>query len=128
MNLLLDTCTFLWLITDEPALSSRARDIVRDPDQRVFLSSVSTCEIAVKHSLGRLRLDTTPNELIPFERERHGIDHLDLAEEATLHLTKLPDLHKDPFDRMLICQAAVHGLALLTPDEQIRRYPIVSMW
>jgi len=82
----------------------------------------------VKHALGRLRLDPTPDELIPFERARHGIEPLYLAEEEALHLTKLPDLHKDPFDRMLICQAAVHGLALLTPDEQIRRHPILSMW
>ena len=128
MNLLLDTCTFLWMITDDPALSSRARDLVRGPAQRVFLSGVSAWEIAVKSALGRLRLEGTPAELIPAERERHGIDSLDLAEDAALHLTKLPDLHKDPFDRMLVCQAAVHGLALVTPDEQIRRYPIVTVW
>ncbi len=128
MNMLLDTCTFLWVITDDPALSGRARDLVTDPAQRVFLSSVSAWEIAVKFALGRLRLDGAPTELIPAERERHGIDSLDLGEDAALHLAKLPDLHRDPFDRMLICQAAVHGLALVTPDEQIRRYPVVTMW
>ena len=128
MNLLLDTCTFLWIITDDPALSVRARELVTDPSQRVFLSGVSAWEIAVKSALGRLRLDDAPDELVPAERERHGVESLDLVENAALHLTKLPDLHKDPFDRMLICQAAVHGLALVTPDEQIRRYPIVTMW
>ncbi len=74
MNLLLDTCTFLWVITDDPALSGRTRDLVTDPAQRVFLSSVSAWEIAVKFALGRLRLDGAPAELIPAERERHGID------------------------------------------------------
>ncbi len=128
MNLLLDTCTFLWMITDDPALSARAQDSVRDPAQRVFLSGVSAWEIAVKSALGRLKLDTTPDEFVPTERELHGIESLDLGEAAALHLTKLPDLHRDPFDRMLICQAAVHGLALVTPDEHIRRYPIVTMW
>ena len=128
MNLLLDTCTFLWVITDDPALSARARNLVTDPAQRVFLSGVSAWEIAVKFSLGRLLLDGTPAQVIPEERERHGIESLDLTEDAALHLTKMPDLHRDPFDRMLICQAAVHGLALVTPDEQIGRYPIVTLW
>ena len=128
MNLLLDTCTFLWVITDDPALSARARDLVTDPAQRVFLSAISAWEIAVKFSLGRLLLDGTPAQVIAEERERHGIESLDLTEDAALHLTKMPDLHRDPFDRMLICQAAVHGLALVTPDEQIGRYPIVTLW
>lgn len=82
----------------------------------------------MKFSLGRLLLDGTPAQVIPDERERHGIESLDLTEDAALHLTKMPDLHRDPFDRMLICQAAVHGLALVTPDEQIGRYPIVTLW
>ena len=82
----------------------------------------------MKHTLGRLRLVGSPAELIPAERERHAIDPLELSEDAALHLAKLPDLHRDPFDRILICQAAVHGLALVTPDDQIRRYPVVTVW
>jgi PIN domain nuclease of toxin-antitoxin system len=128
VNLLLDTCTFLWVITDDPALSPHARELVSDPALRVFLSPVSAWEITVKVALGRLQLAGSPTELIPAERRRHGIETLELEEAAALHLTKLPDLHRDPFDRMLICQAAVHGLVLLTPDEQIRRYPVATAW
>ena len=128
MNLLLDTCTFLWMITGDPALSARTRELVKDLSQRLFLSDVSAWKIVVKSALSRLRLDGAMDELVPAERDRHGIEPLDLVENAALHLTILPILHKDPFGRILTCQAAVHGLALVTPDEQIRRYPIVTMW
>jgi PIN domain nuclease of toxin-antitoxin system len=128
VNLLLDTCTFLWVIADDPALSPHAREQIADPARRVFLSPVSAWEIAVKVSLGRLQLTGSPDVLIPTERRRHGIESLELGEAASLHLTKLPELHREPFDSMLICQAAVHGLVLLTPDEQIRRYPVATAW
>ena len=128
MRVLLDTCTFLWIAVDAPELSLRAREIFRDPDNEVFLSSVSTWEIAVKHGLGRLPLPETPETYIPALRQRHGIAPLALDEEATLCLGRLPDLHRDPFDRMLVCQSIVGGMLLLTPDESITRYPIRSLW
>lgn len=128
MRVLLDTCTFLWLAIDAPQLTDRAREIFRRPENEVYLSSVSTWEIAVKHELGRLRLPEPPETYIPALRQRHGVAPLALSEEATLHLGRLPALHRDPFDRMLVCQAIVEGLVLLTPDPAITRYPIRSMW
>ena len=128
MKVLLDTCTFLWLISGDAALSQRARELITDPDLPVYLSSVSAWEIAVKAALGRLPLSEPLEHLIPYERDRHGVEPLLLDERSVLHVTKLPTLHRDPFDRMLICQAIEHGLTLLTPDEQIRRYPIVTEW
>ena len=128
VKLLLDTCTFLWVITGDHALSEHARQLITDPSLPVDLSSVSSWEIAVKADLGRLLLSEPADQLIPRERERHGIERLDLEERAALHVAKLPDLHRDPFDRMLVCQAAVHGMTLLTPDEQVRQYPVVTAW
>ncbi len=128
MRFLLDTVTFLWLIADSPRLPERVRAEFSDPSNDVFLSSVSTWEIAVKHDLGRLPLPETPERFIPSMREAHGIETLPLDEAATLQLPKLPAIHRDPFDRMLICQAINHGLTLLTPDENIRRYPVLSRW
>lgn len=128
MRLLLDTCTFLWAITGDRALSDHAHRLITDPGNEVYVSCVSAWEIAVKAGLGRLSLSEPADVLVPRERERHGMECLDLDEAATLHLTKLPDLHRDPFDRMLVCQAAVNGMTLLTPDEQIRRYPVVTTW
>ena len=128
MRLLLDTCTFLWLIIDSPLLSSRARELFSSPDNEVYLSAVSTWEIALKHSLGRLPLPESPQRFIPSQREKHGIQSLSLDEESTLQSLRLPPLHNDPFDRMLVCQAIVEGLAILTPDSLVSQYPVRVMW
>lgn len=128
MRILLDTCTFLWIIADAPELSTRARELFGDPGNEVFLSSVSTWEISIKHALGRLPLPEAPERFIPTQREQHGVETLPLEESATLHLTRLPQLHKGPFDRMLICQAIIHGMVIITPDELILQYPVRSTW
>ncbi|HXV80353.1 MAG TPA: type II toxin-antitoxin system VapC family toxin [Candidatus Binatia bacterium] len=128
MRILLDTATFLWVVTDAPDLSDDAREWFVDPDNEVYLSSVSTWEIAIKHSLGKLPLPDPPARFIPTQRKDHGIDSLSLDEEATLHLARLPALHKDPFDRMLVCQAVVQNLVILTSDELISQYPVRTIW
>jgi PIN domain nuclease of toxin-antitoxin system len=128
MKVLLDTCAFLWIATGDPQLSDRAREVFGDPENEVFLSAVSTWEIAVKHGLGRLPLPESPETYVPALRRRHEIAPLPLSEEATLYLGRLPSLHRDPFDRMLVCQSIVEGLVLLTPDQSITRYPVRSTW
>ena len=128
MKILLDTCTFLWIITNDPKLSPQARKLFIDPANEVYLSVASTWEIAIKYNRGKLLLPKPPVRYVPAKRKQHNIDSLPLDEEATLYLTKLPDLHKDPFDRILICQAIVSGLIILTPDELISQYPLRSMW
>ncbi len=128
MKILLDTCTFLWIITDDPKLSRQARKLFVDPENEVYLSVVSTWEIAIKYKLGKLSLPKSPQKYIPSKRKQHDIDSLSLDEEATLYLPKLPDFHRDPFDRILICQAIVAGLIILTPDELITQYPLRSVW
>jgi len=70
----------------------------------------------------------SPDRFIPKERKRHLIAPLDLTEQDILHLSKLPTPHKDPFDRMLICQAIAHSLTILTPDPLIVQYPIRNLW
>lgn len=128
MRLLLDTCTFLWIAAGSAQLSKRASRLFADPSNEVFLSVVSTWEIAVKHSLGRLPLPAPLLEFIPAQREAHGISTLPLSEEEALYLPRIPKLHRDPFDHMLICQAIVHGFAVLTPDPLISQYPIRTVW
>ena len=109
-------------------LSARARELFVDPDNEVYLSAVSAWEIALKHAAGRLPLPEPPERFVPAERSRHGIDTLDLDEETALHVGRLPPLHRDPFDRMLVCQAIVHGLVILGPDPLISQYPIRTAW
>lgn len=128
MRILLDTCTFLWIVAGDQQLSATARAAFEAPDNDVFLSAVSAWEIAIKHSLGRLPLPESPDAFVPRMRRDHGIEGLALDEDSSLHLCKLPALHQDPFDRMLACQAIVHGLVILTPDDLLVQYPIRCVW
>ena len=128
MNILLDTCTFLWIVRSDSALSTTAIQLYSNPDNTVFLSPVSTWEMSVKYGLGRLPLAEPPHIYIPAERNKHRILSLPLEEADIEPLGRLPTIHNDPFDRMLICQAITRGLILLTPDEFISRYPVNVKW
>jgi PIN domain nuclease of toxin-antitoxin system len=128
VRLLLDTCTFLWTIEGGGALSTVARQALIDPANEVYLSAVSDWEIVVKHALGKLSLPEPPERYVPAQRQLRGIERCPLDEEASLHLHRLPPIHRDPFDRMLICQALTGGLTLVTPDEFISRYPVRTLW
>jgi len=128
VRILLDTCTFLWIIKGSSKLSTDAYRLFRDPFNEVYLSSVSVWEISVKYALGRLPLQESPDQFIPSQRKIHEIESLPLREEAVIQLSKLPDIHKDPFDRMIVCQAIAHGLTILTPDDLIRKYPVQTTW
>jgi PIN domain nuclease of toxin-antitoxin system len=128
MKLLLDTAVFLWWVTASESVTAAVRTVVSAPANEVWVSAVSSWEIALKHGSGRLPLPEAPETLVPHERRRHGFGSLPLDERSTLHLPRLPRLHKDPFDRMLVCQAIEHGLTLVTPDRAIRQYPIRTLW
>ena len=76
----------------------------------------------------QLPLPAAPDDFVPAQRTAHGIEPLPVDEESALHVAKLPDLHRDPFDRLLVAQALVGGLVLLTPDDPIREYPVRTLW
>jgi PIN domain nuclease of toxin-antitoxin system len=128
MKVLLDTCTFLWIVGGGRALPARAAAAYRAAENEVYLSAVSAWEIAVKHAMGRLPLPQPPAQLVPAERDARGIATLEFDEESALHVARLPELHRDPFDRMLVSQALVHGLVILTPDPIVGQYPARTMW
>lgn len=128
MKVLLDTCAFLWITTDDAQLSESARQIFKNPNNEIFLSSVSAWEIIVKNGIGKLPLPSLADEFIASQRIKHEIDSLPLTEKAVFHLNKLPNHHKDPFDRMLICQAIEHDLTILTSDSLIVQYPVNTVW
>jgi PIN domain nuclease of toxin-antitoxin system len=128
VRLLLDTSTFLWLITDADRLTKRARAAIADPDCEVWLSVVSVWEIAIKQKIGRLDLPGPAWSYVTSARERHKIEPLSLTEPAVAHFAKLPDVHKDPFDRMLVCQAIEHDLQLVTNDPLVCQYPVKTLW
>ena len=132
MRLLLDTCTFLWLIAEPASLSPPAREAIAEPRNACYLSAVSLWEILVKHALGRLEIAAEGGDgvagFLLAQREAHRIDPLPLEEAAVARLGSLPDHHRDPFDRMLACQALAHGLRIVTPDPVLARYPVPTLW
>lgn len=128
MRLLLDTCTFLWMALGERALSPTAREAFTDPANDVYLSAISSWEISLKHALGKLALPEQPTVLVPAMRARLRVEALVLDEGAALAMAQLPPLHRDPFDRILICQAIMGGLTLVTPDPLIRQYAVPTLW
>ena len=131
MRYLLDTCTFIWLVSEPRGLSKAALAAIEDGDSVCFLSVISSWEIITKNRLGKLDIDTQGQTLDKFLHDRrfsHELDALGIDEQTVRHLVNLPDIHRDPFDRMLICQAIEHQLVLVTPDPHIQRYPIKTLW
>jgi PIN domain nuclease of toxin-antitoxin system len=127
MRILLDTCEFLWLVAGDARLSLPVASAVRDPQNGVFLSVVSFWEICLKHGLGKLPLPQRPAQWVPMQREKHLIAALALDETAVAELSGLPGLHRDPFDRMLVCQAKAHGLTLASSDFLVRQYSVALL-
>ena len=128
MKILLDTCAFLWIASDSPRLSRSAAAIFLDPNNERYLSAASAWEIGIKHTARRLPLPQRPDVFVPTIRQASGIEPLSVDEESSLLAGRLPALHSDPFDRMLIAQAIVNGMAILTPDPEIERYAVRVVW
>ena len=124
MRLLLDTHIFLWYISGDKKLADKAKDTISDPANEVYLSVVSLWEALIKYRLGRLPLPKAPEAYLPEQRERHKISSMPLDEASVKQLGQLPPLHRDPFDRMLVCQAMEHNLTLVTVDPAIWAYSI----
>ncbi len=124
MKLLLDTHVFLWYIVGDAQLPAKMVSAIKNTRNDVYLSVVSLWEIIIKHRLGRLPLPENPDVYIPQQRERHLIASLPIDEASVMHLARLPAHHRDPFDRMLICQAIEHDLVLLSVDSAIHLYPV----
>jgi len=128
VDVLLDTATFLWWVAGDKKLPDATVAVLRDPSHRVLLSAASTWEIAIKHATGKLPLPDDPTVFIPEQRAKHDVELLPIGELETLQIGKLPALHRDPFDRMLVAQSIIHGLQIATSDPLIRQYPCRWLW
>jgi PIN domain nuclease of toxin-antitoxin system len=128
MRILLDTCAFLWLVTDDPQASELAKEIFLKEDNELLLSAVTGFEIAVKYSLGKLRLAEPPKEFITNRINANALTELPVSMTHALILQNLPLHHKDPFDRLLIAQAMVNQIPLLSADQQLSAYAINRLW
>jgi PIN domain nuclease of toxin-antitoxin system len=128
MKVLLDTHAFLWLITGDERLSETAQKTFLDPANRLFFSAASLWEICIKKSLGKLSLKSGWFETIQGELKVNAIQWLPVEMPHCAELTKLPFHHRDPFDRMLIAQAMVEDLLLLSRDGRLSAYEIKRIW
>jgi PIN domain nuclease of toxin-antitoxin system len=124
MRLLLDTQVWLWMVVAPERLSPAARRLVVSEDNELVLSAVSSWEIAIKHALGKLQLPGNPEALVPEWMARTGVTQLAVLHRHALHVASLPPHHRDPFDRLLIAQAQVEDVAVLTADPQFERYEV----
>ena len=128
MRLLLDTHAFLWWVTDDDRLSDHAGELIADGSNEVFLSAASVWEIAIKAGLERLRLPEDAWSFTPSQLERNAFQALPVHLSHAVAVIALPDLHRDPFDRMLVAQAMSEGLTIVSGDPQIAPYPVSVAW
>lgn len=128
MNLLLDTHTFLWWITDAPKLSATARELIGDGHNTLYWSAASSWEVSIKYALGRLPLPETPEKFLPPELLQNRIESLPVIDTHAFQAGHLPRYHRDPFDRMLIAQAQVESLVLLSNDQKLGLYDVNVRW
>jgi len=125
---LLDTHALLWVLEGDPRLSPKARQIVRSENSRLRVSVVSVWEIVLKDQAGKLRIGFALDELLDYVVDSGNWSLLPVLSAHVVALSKLPILHKDPFDRLLIAQAQVERLAILTASGEIRKYPVATIW
>ena len=128
MKLILDTCTFIWLCADPDRLGIQARESLAEQRAELILSDVSVLEISLKWLTGKLTLPAPPRSWIEEQSRIWGAVRLPLGRSVIYRSTELPDLHRDPFDRLLIASALEEGATLVTPDEWVRRYPVPCIW
>ena len=123
MKILLDTHIFLWFIENNNRLSAQWRTEIENPDNQVYLSVASVWECIIKYQIGKLNFPESPEVYLTKKRKQHLINSLVIDEGSIAYLTNLPLLHKDPFDRLLICQSLQHNLLIMTEDNAILSYP-----
>jgi PIN domain nuclease of toxin-antitoxin system len=126
LNLLLDTHVFLWLQTDPERLGEQLA-LVRDERNQLLLSAVSSWEIAIKYELGKLPLPEPVDRYVPDRMRLIGALAVAIEHPHALAVATLPPLHRDPFDRLLVAQATLLGLTIMTADPAVAQYPISTV-
>ena len=127
MNYLLDTHVIIWMVEDSPNLPLAIREIIKNPENQVVICSISLWEIAIKMNIGKLTLGLTFDELVDILRNG-DFDFMQVEDEYLSCLSKLPLLHKDPFDRLLVSTAIVEKMTFITMDENIQKYDVPWVW
>ncbi len=128
MSLLLDTQAFLWIILRSKKVKARAFEAISDPGTAIFLSAASAWEIAIKAALGKLQLPGEPSLYVPKRMQESGVSPLAVTHHHALAVHRLPMHHNDPFDRLIIAQAQLEGLSIVTGDRSFDAYDVRVVW
>lgn len=127
-RVLLDTHVLLWWIADDPRLSKEARRVIEDGNREVLVSAASTWEIAIKYRIGKLDLSDRPEVFIAEQMHKNNFLPLAISLSHSLYVSKLPTVHSDPFDHLLIAQCLLERLPIITADENMRQYKLKTIW
>jgi len=128
MKVVLDTHAFLWWITDDDRLSAHARSIIVNRENELYLSAATGWEIAIKAKLGRIHLPGRVDSFIAKQLELNDIFSLPIHMSHALNVYNMPNYHRDPFDRLIIAQAQLEKMSILTMDPQMARYGVKVVW
>ncbi len=128
MKLLIDTQVWLWWFGDDERLNRTAKQWIASGDNVVYFSAASSWEIAIKSSLGKLKLPESAERYVPMRLADQGMLGLPVAHVHALRVEALPHHHRDPFDRLIVAQAQIEGLAVLTADPALAAYDIEALW
>lgn len=128
MRLLLDTHALLWWIAGDERLSSRAAALIADGANEVLVSAASAWEVVVKSAIGRVEVPSPVDRFFTAQLQANAFVPLPIHMRHALGLSALPDVHRDPFDRILVAQAIAEELTLVSRDRVLRRYPVAVEW
>jgi PIN domain nuclease of toxin-antitoxin system len=128
MTYLLDTGVWLWSLSEPERIARRARDVIGDLSQQVFLSAVTAWEVAIKAGTGKLTLSEPPGSYVPRRMTDQGLRPLPITHQHALAVAALPYHHHDPFDRLLIAQANLEGMTVITSDRAFEKYSVQILW
>ena len=129
MKYLLDTATFLWVTFDElEKIPAMGVSILQESKNQIYLSTVSVWEIAIKYSIGKLKLKMPPDKFVIEHAAKTDLTPLSITHQHALEVAKLPFHHKDPFDRLLIAQALAEEIPIMTPDLHFKKYGVEVIW
>lgn len=128
MKYLLDTMVWLWSVGPSQIIGTAGLEVIASAEEEIYLSAASSWEIAIKTRLGKFQLPEPPGRYVPKRLAEQGIRSLPINQDHSLRVYDLPSHHSDPFDRMIIAQAMVEQMTVLTSDRQFEKYPIDVIW
>ena len=128
MRYLLDTHAFLWFVLDDQRISAKAKLIIEDSKNKIYFSAASAWEIAIKTELARLKIKGDLDRFIIEQLSTNSFVPLSITISHSLYTKRLPLVHKDPFDRIIIAQSKLENLPLISKDKKIRKYKVTTVW